>query len=121
MKFVDHNFVSDEEAKNIMESYGYEGEESVVEESADKVELVEGAFVIERDGHVFALTEDVEEIEDTLFIEVIEIDEESGLTLDESSTTLMESVDFDEVTYGLGDIFEDEETGETFVQLSKEN
>ena len=73
MKFVDFNFVSDEQAKKIMESYGYDvpeveevtpEEASVIEES--QVVLPDYVAVVE--GTVYALAEGVVTIEDDMYI-----------------------------------------------------
>ena len=95
MNFVEHNFVSNEEAKNILEAYGYEVKDAVVEESAkEEAVITENACTIVRG--------------------------DSGISLDETTTTLLESVDLENKTFTLGELFEDQESGEFFVQLDEE-
>jgi len=129
MKFVDYNFVSDEDATKIMESYGYitdseqeetpaetsdETTEEVVEESAELPDCV-----ITRDAGVFGLCEDVEEIDGSLYIRVSPIEEDQYGALEENESTVLEAIDYEEETYNLCDIFQDEESGEVFVQIVK--
>ena len=45
---------------------------------------------------------------------------DSGISLDETTTTLLESVDLENKTFTLGELFEDQESGEFFVQLDEE-
>ena len=45
MNFVEHNFVSNEEAKNILEAYGYEVKDAVVEESAKEEAVITAKLV----------------------------------------------------------------------------
>ena len=119
MKFIDYNFVSDDTAAKIMESYGYEYEE-VVEEDPEGVEeevVAEHRYLYENDGFAFSLQEGVEEIDGQLYVPVVALDEEGITSLDENNCTLMESVEIDEVEYVLGNIFEDENTGDLFVEL----
>ena len=93
MKFVDFNFVSDEDANRILESYGYETvaakeqEEEVVEESE---ESSEGVYLYEHEGILFSLCEDVEVIDDLPYIQVIPLSEEDMTGLDESNASLLE-------------------------------
>mgnify|MGYP003151763007 CR=1 FL=1 len=137
MKFVDYNFVDDETAKRIMESYGYDVSEKeeiveeiteeeldqVIEEDSTDSETLseeEGPLcVIEREGDFYALCEDIETVDSEYYIPVIAIPSEEAQKLDESNSMLMESVEFEEETFNLGDIFEDENSSELFVALSK--
>ena len=136
MKFVDYNFVSDEDAAKILESYGYTSNdtEKVEESSAEDApaeeeistteEVVEEssdvpACVITRDAGVFGLHEDVEEIDGDLYIRVSSVDEELYGSLEENESSVLESVDYEEDTYDLGDVFEDEKSGDLFVQMVK--
>ena len=62
MKFIDYNFVSDDAAAKIMESYGYESEAIVEEDLEDAEEVVaEHRYLYENDGFAFSLQEGVEE------------------------------------------------------------
>ena len=124
MKFVDFNFVSDEQAKKIMESYGYDvpeveevtpEEASVIEES--QVVLPDYVAVVE--GTVYALAEGVVTIEDDMYIEVQELPDTLEESLEDSETQVLESVEIDETSYGLGDVFENSETGKEYIQLVK--
>ncbi len=120
MKFVDHNFVSNEEAKNILEAYGYEVEESIVEENTkEEGILTENACTIVRGDSTYVLSESVEIINDTKFIEVFEVTPESCIALDEATTSILESVEIEDASFNLGELFEDEESGELFVQLDE--
>ena len=135
MKFVDYNFVDDETAKRIMESYGYdvsEKEEVVEEITAEELDQVieedstvaealsdeEGPLcVIEREGDFYALCEDIETIDDYMYIPVLAIPEDDAQKLDESNSMIMESIDYEDETFDLGDVFEDENSGDFFVQI----
>jgi len=131
MKLVDYNFVDDETAKRIMESYGYDvsEKEEIVEdlteeELSDVIEEDssedEGPLcVIEREGDFYALCEDVEAIDDFMYIPVLAIPEDDAQGLDESNAMLMESIEYEDETFDLGDVFEDENSGDYFVQLGK--
>ena len=128
MQFVDFNFVSDDDAKAILESYGYVNEDKEVEAQGAEVveEVVEESetpslpdCVISREGTVFGLHEDVIEVDGDLYIPVSPIEEELFGALEESEASVLEAVDFNEESFDLGDIFEDEESGETFVQLTQ--
>ena len=118
MKFIDYNFVSDDAAAKIMESYGYESAEVVEEDLEDAEEVVaEHRYLYEHDGFAFSLQEGVEEIDGQLYVPAVALDEEGITSLDENNCTLMEAVEIDEVGYALGNIFEDENTGDLFVEL----
>ena len=122
MKFVDYNFVSNEDAAKIMESYGYgknteeTSTEEVVEESAEEPAALPDC-VITRDAGVFGLCEDVEEIDGDFYIQVSPIEEELYGALEENESAVLETVDYEEESYELGDVFEDENTGDIFVQM----
>ena len=45
---------------------------------------------------------------------------DSGISLDEATTTILESVELENETFTLGELFEDQESGEFFVQLDGE-
>lgn len=129
MQFVDYNFVSDEDAKAILESYGYTGKETEeVEHASEEVaeENIEESgtpqlpdCVISREEGVFGLYEDVVEYDGDLYIPVSPIEEELFGALEESEAVVLDTVDFEEESYALGDIFEDEENGDMFVQLAQ--
>jgi|10_taG_2_1085330.scaffolds.fasta_scaffold02115_2 hypothetical protein len=122
MKLIDYNFISNDDAKTIMEAYGYEvAEEEAVEETPEEQvnesEEALNMFVYESNGVVFALSEDVEIIDDVPYIPAHALTDEDITGLDENSTSLLESVEYDDATYNLGDVFEDENSGEIFVAL----
>ena len=119
MQFIDYNFVSDDVAKNIMESYGYEvpAKEEVVSEDVATPELPDYVCVVNET--TYALCEGVEEVEGQLFIPVMEIKSELHEALAENETTLLESVEMDDTSYSFGDIFEDEKTGEMFIAINE--
>lgn len=124
MKFVDFNFVSDEQAKKIMESYGYTTETpevtevapeeiAVIEES--QVELPDYVCVVE--GKVYGLVEGITEVEEDLFIEVQELPSTLEESLEDSETQVLESVEIEDVSYVLGDLYENQETGKDYIKL----
>ena len=132
MKIVDYNFVDDETANRIMESYGYDvsKKEETVEEiteaelnegdTEDSEEILENEgplCVIEREGDFYALCEEVVAIDEHYYIPVLAISEEESQKLDESNSVMMESIDYEEETFNLGDVFEDENSDDMFVAL----
>lgn len=120
MNFVDYNFVSDDDANTIMESYGYavaEEEAPVEQEAVNESEEEENVFVYENNGVLFALSEDVEVIDDVPYIPAFPLSDEDITSLDESTTALLEAVEYDDETLNLGDVFEDENTGDVFIAL----
>ena len=119
MQFIDYNFVSDDVAKNIMESYGYDVPEKdeVVSEDVAAPELPDYVCVVNET--TYALCEGVEEVDGQLFIPVMEVNSELHEALAENDTTLLESVEMGETSYTFGDIFEDEKTGETFIAINE--
>ena len=119
MQFIDYNFVSDDVAKNIMESYGYEVPEKdeVVSEDVAAPELPDYVCVVNET--TYALCEGVEEVDGQLFIPVMEVKAELHEALAENDTTLLESVEMGETSYTFGDIFEDEQTGEVFIAINE--
>ena len=124
MKFIDYNFVSDEQAKKIMESYGYDIPE-VEEVTPEEASIIEDSqavlpdYVAVVEGSVYALAEGVVEVEDNLFIEVQELPDTLEESLEDSETQVLESVEIDETSYGLGDVFENSETGKEYIELVK--
>ena len=119
MQFIDYNFVSDDVAKNIMESYGYEvpDKDEVVSEDVAAPELPDYVCVVNET--TYALCEGVEEVDGQLFIPVMEVNSELHEALAENETTLLESVEMDDTSYTFGDIFEDEKTGEMFIAINE--
>ena len=119
MQFIDYNFVSDDVAKNIMESYGYEvpDKDEVVSEDVAAPELPDYVCVVNET--TYALCEGVEEVDGQLFIPVMEVKAELHEALAENDTTLLESVEMEDTSYTFGDIFEDEKTGETFIAINE--
>ena len=119
MQFIDYNFVSDDVAKNIMESYGYDVPEKdeVVSEDVAAPELPDYVCVVNET--TYALCEGVEEIDGQMFIPVMEVKAELHEALAENDTTLLESVEMGETSYTFGDIFEDEKTGEMFIAINE--
>ena len=120
MQFIDYNFVSDDVAKNIMESYGYEvpDKDEVVSEDVAAPELPDYVCVVNET--TYALCEGVEEVDGQLFIPVMEVKAELHEALAENDTTLLESVEMDDTSYTFGDIFEDEKTGEMFIAINEQ-
>ena len=119
MQFIDYNFVSDDVAKNIMESYGYEvpDKDEVVSEDVAAPELPDYVCVVNET--TYALCEGVEEVDGQLFIPVMEVKAELHEALAENETTLLESVEMEDTSYTFGDIFEDEKTGEMFIEINE--
>ena len=118
MHIIDHNFVPEDTAKKILESYGYETTEEVPEEvveesSEEKVSVC----VYEHETGVYQLNSEVETINDNLYISVSEVSDEDQVALAESEAPSLDSVDFEDASYTLGDIF-DASDGKTFVQLN---
>lgn len=112
-----------------MESYGYDTEkETKAEEAAEEVakpaeEVIEEtsdapvSCVYEHYTGVYSLHPEVEAINDNLYISVSEVSEEDQVSLSESDIPSLETVDFEDASYNLGEIFEDPE-GKAFVQLT---
>tara|TARA_R100000458_G_scaffold50819_1_gene51166 strand:+ start:324 stop:722 length:399 start_codon:yes stop_codon:yes gene_type:complete len=123
MNFIDYNFVSDEVAKNLMESYGYDvpaAEETPAEEVISEDAVVDlPDYVCVVNETAYALCEGVEEVDGQLFIPVEEISEELHESLADNETTLLESVEFEDAYYEFGDIFEDTETNELYVAINE--
>jgi hypothetical protein len=66
------------------------------------------------------MCENVENFDGELFIEVVELCDDTVVSLEEGSYALLESVEFDDEEFALSeDLFEDEE-GTRFVQLIKQ-
>lgn len=108
--------VSDEHARMLMESAGYdvpstnEQEEDVAHE------------VYENDGEMFALTEEIVEGEDDLlYVRLGEIDENTLVQVDESGRQVtVEAVEFEDETYILEGVYEDDE-GNAFACMIPES
>ena len=110
--------LSDKERNFMLESLGYEVKKEVVQENqipvdtlADQSAEVENdsemPTLYEWDGSVFALDDEVFEIEGDLFLKAIELDGETKGMLDESHAELfINEVKFDEAAYSLGDIYD---------------
>ena len=108
--------ISDEARNNLLEAMGFPANEvevagealteSVAVQAVDK-EDVEMPTLYEWDGAVFALDEEVFEIEGDLFLKAMELDGETRGKLDESHAELfINEVKFDEAGYTLGDIYD---------------
>tara|TARA_R110000744_G_C19192745_1_gene544080 strand:+ start:81 stop:467 length:387 start_codon:yes stop_codon:yes gene_type:complete len=125
MKIIDHNFVPEKLVTQILESYGYAREE-VIEESVSETEpetaveateATEGSnCVYEHATGVYFLNPEVETINDNLYISVTEVSEENQVDLAESEVPSLTSIDFEEASYDLGEIFDTPE-GKSFVHL----
>tara|TARA_R110000851_G_scaffold122928_1_gene252527 strand:+ start:250 stop:873 length:624 start_codon:yes stop_codon:yes gene_type:complete len=110
--------LSDKARNSMLESLGYEVKEELVQENqipvdtlADQSAEVENdsemPTLYEWDGSVFALDDEVFEIEGDLFLKAIELDGETKSKLDESHAELfINEVKFDEAGYTLGDIYD---------------
>ena len=110
--------LSDKARNSMLESLGYEVKEELVQENqipvdtlADQSAEVENdsemPTLYEWDGSVFALDDEVFEIEGDLFLKAIELDGETKSMLDESHAELfINEVKFDEAGYTLGDIYD---------------
>tara|TARA_R100001377_G_C3163161_1_gene100391 strand:+ start:307 stop:687 length:381 start_codon:yes stop_codon:yes gene_type:complete len=126
MKFVDFNFVSDEQAKKIMESYGYTTETpEVIEVTPEEIPVIEESqvelpdYVCVVDGKVYGLVEGITEVEEDLYIEVQELPSTLEESLEDSETQVLESVEIEDVSYVLGDLYENQETGKDYIKLGK--
>ena len=115
--------LSDEFRNQVLESMGFtvEAEESLTESVTPKAEVEEATDLpnlYEWDGAVFALEEEVFEIEDGLFLRAVELDSEVRMGLNESHKDLfINEVNFEESPFSLGDIFDYGD--ETFISLSE--
>jgi hypothetical protein len=125
MKFVDFNYVSDDEAKKIMEAYGYSTEApEVVEVTPEEVPVIEESqvelpdYVCVVEGTVYGLAEGITSVEDDMYIEVTELPDTLEESLEESETQVLESVDIEDTNFVLGDIFENKETGKEYIKLN---
>tara|TARA_R110001583_G_scaffold13400_13_gene57722 strand:+ start:463 stop:1092 length:630 start_codon:yes stop_codon:yes gene_type:complete len=107
--------ISDEARNNLLESLGHapnateviEENTAPAEPSAEVAEDNELPTLYEWDGAVFALDEEVFEIEGDLFLKAIELDGETKGMLDESHAELfINEVRFEQDAYSLGDIYD---------------
>jgi hypothetical protein len=110
--------LSDKARNSMLESLGYEVKEELVQENQIPVDTLadqraevendsEMPTLYEWDGAVFALDDEVFEIEGDLFLKAIELDGETKSHLDESHSELfINEVAFDDSAYSLGDIYD---------------
>ena len=121
MQFVDYNFVPAETANKILESYGYvnEAKEAEADEAPEAVqeEPSETIYVYEHDTGSYHLNDDIHQVEDDFYIQMTPATADTIKESDTRETQVVDSVEVDGSDYSLGDVFEDEESGETYVQL----
>tara|TARA_R110000824_G_scaffold192359_6_gene374482 strand:- start:997 stop:1611 length:615 start_codon:yes stop_codon:yes gene_type:complete len=110
--------ISDEARNNLLVSMGFAPNQEMIKEnqipvdtiaaqSADAAEDTELPTLYEWDGSVFALDDEVFEIEGDLFLKAVELDGETKSHLDESHAELfINEVKFDETGFSLGDIYD---------------
>ena len=104
--------LTDKSRNQILEALGYETpQEEQLQESATTPEVSQeeenAPSLYEWDASVFALDDEVFEIEGNLFLKAVELDAETKTSLDESHADLfINNVSFDEDEYSLGDIYD---------------
>lgn len=117
--------LSDELRNRVLESLGFESNKAEVPEQitesvspqAEADDSYDMPTLYEWDGNVFALDDEVFEIEGELFLKAVELDSETRMGLDESHADLfINEVKFEEDAFSLGDIYDF--GTETFISLS---
>lgn len=107
--------LTDDLRNTVLESMGYtpkkeEASEQITESVTPQAEVEESSdmpTLYEWDGSVFALDDEVFEIEGDLFLKAIELDSETRMGLDESHKDLfINEVRFEESPFSLGDIYD---------------
>lgn len=118
--------LTDDLRNMVLEGMGYtpkkeEVSEQINESVAPQAEVEENSdmpTLYEWDGSVFALDDEVFEIEGDLFLKAIELDSETRMGLDESHADLfINEVRFEEAPFSLGDIYDFGE--EIFIKLDE--
>ena len=118
--------LTDDLRNQVMESMGYapkkEGASKQITESvtpqAEVEENSDMPTLYEWDNSVFALDDEVFEIEGDLFLKAIELDSETRMGLDESHSDLfINEVRFEEAPFSLGDIYDFGD--EIFIKLDE--
>lgn len=124
--------LTESQRRSLLEQLGFttpQEEEEQITEAVEAPEAVETEEVVaqeedaapalyEWDGSVFALDEEVFELEGELFVRAFELDGETTMGLDESHADLfVNEVSFDSDDYDLGDIYDFGD--ETFIKLDE--
>jgi hypothetical protein len=118
--------LTDDLRNMVLEGMGYtvkkeEVSEQINESVAPQAEVEENydmPTLYEWDGSVFALDDEVFEIEGDLFLKAIELDSETRMSLDESHADLfINEVKFEETDFSLGDIYDYGD--EIFIKLDE--
>jgi hypothetical protein len=117
--------LSDAKRNALLESLGYSLEETQEEIAAPAEEVDTNEYVqqdapalYEWDSSVFAMSDEVFEIEGDLFVSAEELDSETASQLDESHADLFISdVTFDDSQFSLGDIYEMD--GKVYIKLDE--
>lgn len=124
--------LTESQRRSLLEQLGFttpQEEEEQITEAVEAPEAVETEEVVaqeedaapalyEWDGSVFALDEEVFELEGELFVRAFELDGETTMGLDESHADLfVNEVSFDSDDYNLGDIYDFGD--ETFIKLDE--
>lgn len=126
--------LTEAQRRSLLEQLGFanpQEEEAQITEAVEAPEAAETEEVVaqeedldtapalyEWDGAVFALDEEVFELEGELFVRAFELDGETTLGLDESHADLfVNEVSFDSDDYNLGDIYDFGD--ETFIKLDE--
>jgi len=118
--------LTDDLRNMVLEGMGYtvkkeEVSEQINESVAPQAEVEENSdmpTLYEWDGSVFALDDEVFEIEGDLFLKAIELDSETRMSLDESHADLfINEVKFEQEDFSLGDIYDYGD--EIFIKLDE--
>ena len=118
--------ISDANRNSLLESLGYSVAVSDLEATAAPAEEVDSNEYVQQDApalyewdsSVFAMSDEVFEIEGDLFVLAEELDDDTTAQLDESHADLfINDVTFDSAEHSLGDVYELD--GKTYVKLSE--
>ena len=118
--------LSDEKRNALLESLGYSIPVSDLEATAAPAEEVDtneyvqqdAPALYEWDSSVFAMSDEVFEIEGDLFVSVEELDSDTTSQLDESHADLfINNVTFEDSEFSLGDVYEMD--GQVYVKLDE--
>jgi len=118
--------VSDAVRNSLLESLGYSVAVDDLEATAAPAEEVDSNEYVQQDApalyewdsSVFAMSDEVFEIEGDLFVLAEELDDDTTAQLDESHADLfINDVTFDSAEHSLGDVYEMD--GKTYIKLSE--
>ena len=118
--------ISDANRNSLLESLGYSVAITDLEATAAPAEEVDSNEYVQQDApalyewdsSIFAMSDEVFEIEGDLFVLAEELDDDTAAKLDESHADLfINDVTFDSAEHSLGDVYEMD--GKTYVKLSE--